>query len=209
MNLRPRLWLLSFRGGPDHCAQLSLQEREWCERLPAGVGGRYGASRALLRQQLAELLGCEPLAVPLHSPPGEAPLLAPGWGWISLAHSGDRLLIGWSPQPIGVDLEDGERRLQAAALAARFFPLQERHQLEELDPAQLRSAVLESWVHKEAAIKWSRGSLAADLRHWGWDHHRRTLLNLRGLAAPPSCCEQRQGWMCAAVGEGVESADWG
>ncbi|MCP9917397.1 4'-phosphopantetheinyl transferase family protein [Cyanobium sp. ATX 6F1] len=209
MNLRPRLWLRSFRGGPDPSAQLSLQERDWCARLPAGVGGRYGASRALLRQQLSQHLGCEPLAVPLHSPPGAATLLAPGWGSISLAHSGDRLLIGWSPRPIGVDLEDGQRRLQAAALAARFFPLQERRQLEALEPAQLRRAVLESWVHKEAAIKWSGGSLAADLRHWCWDHRLRTLLDLRGSAAPPCRCEQRQGWLCAAVGEGLESADWG
>ncbi len=73
LNLRPRLWLLSFRGARITALSSPPQERDWCERLPAGVGGRYGASRALLRQQLSQHLGCEPLAVPLHSPPGEAP----------------------------------------------------------------------------------------------------------------------------------------
>ncbi|MCP9849856.1 4'-phosphopantetheinyl transferase superfamily protein [Cyanobium sp. Morenito 9A2] len=177
--------------------------------MPDGVRGRYGASRALVRQTLAELLACEPLAVPLHSPPGEPPRLAPGSGWISLAHSGDRLLIGWSSQPIGVDLENRHRPLQAAALAKRFFPPQECRQLAGLDPAALRRAVLESWVHKEAAIKWSGGSLAADLGHWCWDHRRQVLLNLCGSAAPTSYIKECQGWLCAAAGEEVELVEWG
>lgn len=209
LQQRPRLWLLSFRGDPDLSAQLSPQEQDWCARLPASVGRRYGASRALMRERLAEVLACDPLAVSLHSPPGGPPRLAPGSGWISLSHSADRLLIGWSPWPIGVDLEDGERRLPAPALAARFFPPQEQRQLAELEPAALRRAVLESWVHKEAAIKWSGGSLAADLRHWCWDHRRRVLLDLRGSLPPTSHLVERQGWLCATVGEGVESIDFG
>jgi 4'-phosphopantetheinyl transferase len=130
-------------------------------------------------------------------------------GWISLSHSGDHLLLAWSARPIGVDLEAMERPVQALALVDRFFPPQERRQLQGLDGADLRRAVLESWVHKEAAIKWCGGSLAADLAHWSWDHRLRLLVDLRRRRAVPSRCELRRGWLCAAVGEAVDVAEWG
>lgn len=209
LSVRPRLWLRRFRVGPFDPDSLTVEERLWCAALPEAVRGRYGATRPLVRRLLAPLLGCEPLAVPLHSPPGQPPRLDGGRGWISLSHSGDHLLLGWSPQPIGVDLEAALRPLQARALVDRFFPPQERGQLRGLAEEELRRAVLESWVHKEAAIKWAGGSLAADLRHWCWDHRGRVLVDLRRRPVPASRCELRGDWLCAAVGESVHTADWG
>jgi phosphopantetheinyl transferase len=107
-----------------------------------------------------------------------------------------------------VDLEAMERPLLARALVDRFFPPEERRQLQDLEGAELRRAVLESWVLKEAAIKWRSGSLAADLRYWSWDRRRRLLMDLRCQQAAPHRCELRRGWLCAAVGEAVDRILW-
>jgi len=76
-------------------------------------------------------------------------------------------------------------------------------------PAEaLRGAVLASWVRKEAAIKWHRGSIAHDLRHWVWDGNRGGLQHLQRGWQPPSVLHLHDGWCCAVVGEAVEQAQW-
>ena len=190
-------------------AGLSAQEQQWCRDLTPAVRGRYLVSRVLLRQRLGSLLGMDPAAVPLHSPPGQPPLLGSGAGFISLSHSGSGLLLAWSAQPIGVDLEWGQRPLLAEALAQRFFPAQERAQIEAMPAVVRERAVLESWVCKEAAIKWRGSSLATDLRHWQWDHQQQLLRHRLDGWAPPCRVVEREGWLCAAVGLAVAGAIWG
>lgn len=193
---------------PEHALPLSEQEQAWCRALSAPLRLRYATSRALVRRQLAALLGTEPRALPLHSPPGAAPRLAAGWGHLSLSHSRDQLLLAWSPWPIGVDLEAADRRLDGVTLARRFFPAAELEQLLQLPEGRRRRAVLESWVRKEAAIKWRGSSLASELRHWHWDRERGALLQLRDGLSPECFCRERAGWLCAAVGEAVGSGLW-
>lgn len=204
---RPHLWLCSLQ------AELPLinsaRERTWSESLPVALQPRYLISRSLLRQRLAACLQRPAEAVPLHSPPGEAPCLAAGLGYVSLSHSGGQLLLAWSPWPIGVDLEWHNRPVQSALLARRFFPEREWRQLEAMEPAPQAAAVLESWVRKEAAIKWQQSSLARELRHWFWDHHRKNLLHLQQGWQPGSCCRRINGWLCAAVGEAASRGIWG
>jgi 4'-phosphopantetheinyl transferase len=190
-------------------ADLSVQEQHWCRGLAPAVRGRYIVSRVLLRQRLGDLLGMEAAAVPLHSPPGQPPLLGLGAGFISLSHSGSGLLLAWSAQPIGVDLEWGQRPLLAEALAQRFFPVQECVQIQAMPAAVRERAVLESWVRKEAAIKWRRSSLATDLRHWQWDHQHHQLRHRLDGLTPPCRLVEREGWLCATVGVAVAGAIWG
>jgi phosphopantetheinyl transferase len=190
-------------------AGLSAQEQHWCQGLAPAVRRRYAISRGLLRQRLGALLGMEVAAVPLHSPPGQPPRLGSGAGFISLSHSGSGLLLAWSAQPIGVDLEWGQRPLLAEALAQRFFPAPECAQIEAMPAALRKRAVLESWVCKEAAIKWRGSSLATDLRHWQWDHQHHRLRHQLDGWAPPSSVVEREGWLCAAVGMDVAGAIWG
>ena len=169
---------------------------------------RYRRSRSRLRRCLADLLQLPAEAVPLHSPPGEAPLLAPGYGHVSLSHSREQLLLAWSPAAIGVDLEAATRPLLAEPLARRFFPAQEWQQLQQLPPAERPQAVLQSWVRKEAAIKWSRSGLARDLRHWCWDEARQELQHLQQGWRPACRCRLVDGWWCGVVGDGVTQAIW-
>ncbi|MFM7315296.1 MAG: 4'-phosphopantetheinyl transferase family protein [Cyanobium sp.] len=189
-------------------AVLSRQELSWAEALPPALQGRYRISRSLLRCCVAPLLEMPPAQLPLHSPPGEAPRLRNGCGHVSLSHSGAQVLIAWSPEPIGVDLEWGQRPVQAAPLARRFFPPEEAARLLALPPRAQARALLESWVRKEAAIKWQGTSLAADLRHWLWDADCGHLRHLGQGWVPPALCRELDGWLCGAVGEAAAEAIW-
>ena len=186
----------------------SEAERAWSAALPPAVQHRYCTSRHLLRAHLATCLGLPAEAVPLHSPPGEAPRLPEGYGAVSLSHSRDQLLLAWSPWRIGVDLECQQRRIAAELLARRFFPLQEWQQLQSQAPPEREALVLESWVRKEAAIKWQRSSLATDLRHWHWCVEQQRLEHLLEGWQPPSVCVRRNGWLCGVVGQAAEQAIW-
>jgi 4'-phosphopantetheinyl transferase len=204
---QPRLWLLALDG--TDALWVSDREQAWAQRLPAQRRQRYLRSRGLLRRQLAALLQLPAQEVALHSPPGEAPSLAEGAGHVSLSHSRDQLLLAWSPWPIGVDLEWHQRAIQAELLARRFFPPQEWHHLQRLAPAERQAAVLESWVCKEAAIKWQRSSLASDLRHWCWNANLQQLQHLQQGWQPACLTQVRNGWLCAVVGEAAEQGIWG
>lgn len=199
-RLAPQLWLSSLEGGDPGC--LSSDERSWGLALPDRQRSRYFQSRALLRRQLAELFGCAGAEVPLHSPPGQPPLLGAGLGWVSLSHSGAGLLIGYSGSPIGVDLESTARPMEPAGLMRRFYPEKEQAQLRDLTGVELRRAVLNSWVLKEAAIKWRHRTLAAELAQWCYDHSSGSLLNLSDGAKPDHSSDLQLDWRWAAVGEG-------
>lgn len=202
-------WLRSLAAPAVGDGVLSQQEQAWAAGLPPALRQRYLASRVLLRCCVAPLLTLDPQHLPLHSPPGEAPRLETGCGHVSLSHSGGQLLIAWSPQPIGVDLEWAQRPLPAAALARRFYPPQEAARLLALPVAAQPRALLESWVRKEAAIKWQGSALARDLRHWLWDEEVGQLRHLAAGWAPPSLCREVAGWLCGAVGEAAGGGIWG
>ena len=149
-------------------ANVSEQESVWAAALPAGRSEQFRCSRSWLRACLAECFGVPPQHIPLRAPPGVAPTLTPGWGYVSVSHTRDALLLGWSRQAIGVDLERADRCFNAAALARRFFHADDRAALCGLSTEAFRREVLRQWLAKEAAIKWQAGSLAVDLSRWSW-----------------------------------------
>jgi 4'-phosphopantetheinyl transferase len=194
----PQLWLRPLQGV---CAVgLSAQELTWGRELEPPIRRRYWQSRAALRQLVATCLGCAPEEVPLHSPPGGPPRLEPGAGHVSLSHSGPMLLVGWSSQPVGVDLERADRSLAAAAIARRYFPPEEWAELQAMPAEALRPAVLRSWVLKEAAIKWRQRTLAEELTRWRYIHRTGLLHHCGESIAPPCCFGEAQGWLWGLVG---------
>ncbi|MCP9927246.1 4'-phosphopantetheinyl transferase superfamily protein [Cyanobium sp. CH-040] len=200
----PRLWLGPLQGA---CADaLSAAELAWGRGLTPGRRRRYWQSRAALRHWLAGVLDCGAATVPLHSPPGCPPRLLGGAGCVSLSHSGGALLLGFSADPIGVDLEPADRPVAAAALMRRWFPPEEVAQLCHLDPEPLRSAVLASWVLKEAAIKWRQRSLAAELALWRLDHASGQLVHGRDGVQPEARSGTTGGWRWAVVGPGARQS---
>jgi phosphopantetheinyl transferase len=105
---------------------------------------------------------------PVKADPGKQPLLAEGWGHISMSHCSDALLIGWSKERIGVDIERKNRKFQANKLSKRFFTQYENCEIENLTPVQAKQLVLKRWVIKEAAVKWQRGKIANNINQWIW-----------------------------------------
>jgi 4'-phosphopantetheinyl transferase len=205
----PLLWLGPLDpGGPLLQAALSTEEWGWSEALAPARRRHYCCSRYRLRTWLAQLWHCPPQAVPLHSPPGQPPRLIGEQAFISLSHSGDGLLLGCSAAPIGVDLEAAARPLAAEALMRRFFPPEEVRQLLGLPEGPRREAVLTSWLLKEAAIKWHRSSLAAELGAWQLDHGTGQLRQLRLGLEPEGRSGRRGAWGWATVGAGVTRARW-
>ena len=177
---------------------VSNQERACASGLTASRAQQFLASRGWMRSCLSTLHAVEPLEVPLTAPPGAPPQLPDAWGYVSLSHCADACLLGWSQQPIGVDLERADRKLDAAAaLVRRFFTEFEQGELLELEGDQLREQVLDRWLLKEAAIKWQHGSLAQDLGFWEVSSNLRTAvhhdLNLRVAAQLLSQGEWRLG----------------
>ena len=116
------------------------------------------------------MTGLGPLDIPLKADPGKQPLLAEGWGHISMSHCSNALLIGWSSSKIGVDIERKNRQFQANKLSKRFFTQNENFEIENLNPNQTKELVLKRWVVKEAAIKWQSGKIANNINQWIWEN---------------------------------------
>ena len=155
-------------------------------------------SRRWMRSLLTDLLDLPPEVLPLDAPPGQPPKLAEGWGFVSLSHCPDALLLAWAPWRVGVDLERCDRVIPAESILKRFFCAEEQEHLSGLVPEALRQAVLAHWVLKESAIKWQRGSLGRDLTQWCWSRDRSVVIH-RGDGAVLSASRWRQGPWCLAM----------
>tara|TARA_B100000902_G_C26968493_1_gene744103 strand:+ start:115 stop:771 length:657 start_codon:yes stop_codon:yes gene_type:complete len=159
------LWLFLM---PSKLLPISSEEQNWVQKLTPRRGLIYQFSRGCLRHVMSNMTGLEPLDIPLKADPGKPPLLAEGWGYISMSHCSDALLIGWSSAKIGVDIEKKDRQFQAHKLSKRFFTQDENCEIENLTPSQAKELVLKRWVIKEAAIKWQSGKIATNLNQWIW-----------------------------------------
>ena len=157
---------------PSPIKQITLQEEKWSNQLGSHRAEEFKITRSYVRYVLSDLFRIPPLEVPLTAPPGKAPELKPGFGHISFSHCDNALLIGWAPEKLGVDIEDMNRSFKANEIAQRYFTDKEKKLLRTINKKELKDAVLDHWVAKEAAIKWQRGSINIDLPEWEWESER-------------------------------------
>ena len=162
------LWLFFM---PSKLFPISSEEKQWVKKLTPSRGLTYHFSRGCVRNVISNMTGLDPLEIPLKADPGKPPLLAEGWGYISMSHCSDALLIGWSSEKIGVDIERKDRNFQAHKLSKRFFTQYENSEIENLTPSQAKEEVLKRWVVKEAAIKWQSGTISTNLSEWIWENN--------------------------------------
>ena len=162
------VWLLPIAAP---LKQITLQEEKWSNELPPKRQKEYRVSRAYARLVMSNIFGVNTLEIPLFAPPGKAPQLEEGWGFISLSHCKDALLIGWSPYEIGVDIENSKRKINALTLGERILSVNEKNVIKNIDKRNFNQAILAKWVEKEAAIKWQRGNLFKDLNQWESSPH--------------------------------------
>ena len=158
-----QLWLLPMH---DSRRPITFKEESIAKKLSPIRANEYRISRGIIREALSDHFGVPPLDIPLNAPQGKPPLLGEGWGKINFSHCGDALLIGWSDQNVGVDIERIDRKFDAKSLLERFYSQEEKDMLEHLAKDEFRLNALKLWVSKESAIKWQKGSVAIDLSHW-------------------------------------------
>ena len=158
--------------------EISFEEEHLRSYLPFKKAREYKYTRSYTRFALSNLFKIDPIEIPLIALPGKPPLLQEGWGHISISHCHDLLLIGWSPEKIGVDIERIDRSFSSNKILDRYLTLTEKEKVNRLNKVEREKAILSHWVIKEASLKWQRGSLFKDLFLWEWNqklkssHHK-------------------------------------
>lgn len=184
---------------PCDASSLSTQEQHWSTRLPKARSEVFIRSRVWMRACLANCFNLSPQSVPLQAPPGEPPTLPRGWGFLSLSHCPDALLLGCSKHPIGLDLERHDRMIPASSILQRAYCLEEQERLQHLQGEDLRRAVLKHWLIKEASIKWQQGAIARDLRFWEVGPGMRSVVHQRSHQRLSAALHPHDSWEFAVV----------
>ena len=143
------VWLLAVEGAPNHRVS-SGRARELLERLLAGYAGLDSAPDIVRGK---------------HGKP-HAPAL-PDIDF-NVSHTRAHVAIAFARgQPLGVDIESMDRRIEALDIARRYFAASEAAALEALPASERTAAFLRLWTAKEAVLK----ALGAGL-HFGLDRLR-------------------------------------
>lgn len=129
------VWLLAIEHAPDHRAVAA-------------------AAHALLGRLLASYAGLD--HPPVIARTGRGKPYAPALAGIdfNLSHARDHALIAIARgQPLGVDLERADRKLEPHDLSHRFFSRREADALDRLHEALRKRAFIRLWTCKEAVLK--------------------------------------------------------
>lgn len=150
--------------GPSY--PITSDEIRISKDLPSYRSKEFRRSRGCLRRALTNIYDMDPLKIPLSAPLGKPPRMENGFGHISLSHTKEAILIGWSTNKIGVDIELKKRDINAEKIMYRYFSKIEIENLRSLNVRKLNLEVLKYWVLKEACIKWQEGNLSKDIMQW-------------------------------------------
>jgi len=148
---------------------INEHEKEIASKLSFVKSQEYAYSRGYARLVLSSLFKVEPLEVPLISLPGAQPILKKGWGYLSMSHCKDALIVAWSVKRIGVDIERSDRNFSYKKICERFFTSKEKIIFNNLRDLNQRRFVLNQWIMKESAFKWQKTKSPNDLFGWEWD----------------------------------------
>jgi Phosphopantetheinyl transferase len=148
-----------------YLALLDPRERARHAARPRGPGrDRYAVAHGTKRLILGSRLGLPPARVPLRVGRWGKPEVAGSGLRFSLAHSGDRALLGvCGHREIGVDVERPRSGLDPVRFAARWFRPEEAARVAEAGPADRWGEFLRLWTRKEACVKAAGGRLAQSL----------------------------------------------
>lgn len=144
-------------------------EQEIASKLSLNKSKEYAYSRGYVRLALSNLFKVKPLEVPIFSIPGRQPILEDGWGYLSLSHCKDAIIIGWSSKRVGVDIERSDRKFEYKKICNRFFTPKEKILFNDLNKDYQRTFVLNRWIMKESAFKWQKNKSKIDLYGWQWN----------------------------------------
>lgn len=147
-----KIWLYNFN--PEEKKVISNKEEYIAQNLSKYKSQQFKFSRGCIRESLSNLFNVNPLLIPLNAPPGNMPLLDEGWGHISLSHCKDVVLIAWSSDIIGIDIERKDRNFKYEKIFKRILSPSELKEYSNLRGKERKDKILELWVKKEAIYKY-------------------------------------------------------
>ena len=125
---------------------------------------------------LSEFFKKSPEEIPIYAPPNKKPKLSFGWGFLSISHTKDKVLIGWSDKEIGIDIEYNGRTFNENEIIKKYSKT-DQLALKKLSKKVLRLEILKHWVIKESAIKLFNQSIFTSLSDWVYIENKSTLIN--------------------------------
>ncbi|BFV60996.1 4'-phosphopantetheinyl transferase superfamily protein [Kitasatospora sp. CMC57] len=167
-----RLWLVPDRPEPtaaDLFAVLDPAERLRAEAYRSAEDRRrFVVAHAAVRHILARQLGVPPAELRWQrGPHGKPELTGHHTGTeVNLSHSGDLAMVAVSiTRPVGVDVQRVLPRLDAVAMAERYFGPEEAEFVRAApDPVSRADCFARLWARKEALVKAHGGRLTQGLR---------------------------------------------
>jgi len=159
----PLLWLFKIDSNYDEVTNL---EKSYSRSLSKKRASEYIFSRGKVRKVLSQIFNLEPLSVPLDAKPGAPPLLANNYGYVSISHCKDALLLGWSKSPIGVDIERRDRMFSHEKIVSNLFNDFEKNIITRSVPELKRENSLKIWISKECIVKLTGISLLNSFNEW-------------------------------------------
>jgi 4'-phosphopantetheinyl transferase len=150
-------------------AVLDAEERERAAAYRSAVDRRrFVLAHGALRHIVAARLGAPAGELRFRRGPHGKPELAGRWqgAQLNLSHSAEVAMVALSAaRPVGVDVQQVLPRLDAAAMARRYFPPQEAGHVGAAPDALTRAErFARLWARKEALTKAHGGRLAQALR---------------------------------------------
>ncbi len=132
-------------------------------RLP-GQRAAFVFAHSLQRQVLSRYVRIDPGQLVFGFEGHGKPALKPGVQF-NLTHSGSAALVAVSShRALGIDLEDGERRMDLESLALACLHEPDRHLLDQVPEHQRQACLLQWWTRKEAVLKGQGCGLTRDPR---------------------------------------------
>ena len=169
-----KLWLIPFNLPK---LQNTSEEIKFVKNCSELYSKRYLYSRSYMRSVLGNYFCIDALSVPLYSPPYKPPILRKDFGYISLSHCDDRILLGWSTKEIGVDIENKKRKVLIDLIINRFFKKYKDIYFSNNKRQIKKDQFLKLWVTTEAVIKYKYGNLFLDINNWFCDFESKKAIN--------------------------------
>jgi len=116
---------------------------------------RYICSRAMLRRLLRENGQSNEAAAELRRTAAGRPMLAEGSWFVSFSHADPWSIAAIALQPVGVDIERCDRRVDWESIAAMQLPPTAAERLKQTRPGKQRETFLREWTRIEASAKQS------------------------------------------------------
>ena len=162
-NIISKLWLFPYS---LEFKPITKEEKEWSSFLPESRRNEFIFSRGYTRFALSSIFDIEPLSIPLYAKPGQPPELDKGFGFSSISHCEDALLVGWSNSRIGVDIESINRSFDVKRLSNYLLSYKEKLFIQDSHEDSITKKFLSIWVRKEALVKYARGNILRDFKNW-------------------------------------------